>query len=303
MSDTLTTITHLINSPPGQLTAGVVLAGIVWKFFERVESVLTEHTKLEIAVWLVGVRIGQKVAPWPQTFARVFDRVFGERHLSWACFLRAVSASYLLAGLLIVFDSVLLRRENAYGITNILLSTLIAGALPDYVALLTTRICLAGMRRTSRVWLWLFLVLADAWVTVLIAVLSVGTYEYVGNWFIQWREYGDWFPPPFLDATLYFMIGGLLQGPLSFPVYVFHQLNLHGAHYAFFPTLFTSIWLWLYVAAGILLIAARRFDIGFDWFNRKFDIEKKPLSSIGLVAGALVAVVYWTAVIVSRVLG
>jgi hypothetical protein len=49
--------------------------------------------------------------------------------------------------------------------------------------------------------------------------------------------------------------------------------------------------------------AARRFDIGFDWFNRKFDIEKKPLQSIGLVAGALVAAVYWVAVIVSRVVG
>ena len=42
MPDALTTITHLINSPPGQLAAGGVLAGIVWKFFERVEAVLTD---------------------------------------------------------------------------------------------------------------------------------------------------------------------------------------------------------------------------------------------------------------------
>jgi hypothetical protein len=55
--------------------------------------------------------------------------------------------------------------------------------------------------------------------------------------------------------------------------------------------------------SGFLLKAARRFDLGFDWFNKKFDIEKRPLQSIGLVAGALVAVVYWTAVIVSRVVG
>jgi hypothetical protein len=46
--------------------------------------------------------------------------------------------------------------------------------------------------------------------------------------------------------------------------------------------------------------AAKRFDIGFQWFNAEFDIEKKPLQSIGLVAGALVAVVYWAAVIVRR---
>lgn len=68
-------------------------------------------------------------------------------------------------------------------------------------------------------------------------------------------------------------------------------------------SLFTSIWLWLYAGSGFLLKAARRFDLGFDRFNRKFDIEKKPLQSIGLVAGVLVAVVYWTAVIVSRMIG
>src|ERR1017187_8794881 len=45
MPDALTTITKLINSPPGQLAAGGVLAGIVWKFFERVESVLRSEER------------------------------------------------------------------------------------------------------------------------------------------------------------------------------------------------------------------------------------------------------------------
>lgn len=65
--------------------------------------------------------------------------------------------------------------------------------------------------------------------------------------------------------------------------------------------LLTSVWLWFYAGSGFLLKFARRFDLGFQWFNRRFDIEKKPLSSIGLVAGSLVALIYWVAVIVSRV--
>ncbi len=97
MADTLTTITNLINSPPGQLVAGGVLAGIVWKFFERVEAVLNEDTKLEIAVWLLGVKTAEKVQGWPDTFARVFDRVFGTKHLSWKCFLRSCLASFSVA--------------------------------------------------------------------------------------------------------------------------------------------------------------------------------------------------------------
>src|SRR5580698_8322568 len=94
MADALTTITRLINSPPGQLAAGGILAGIVWKFFERVEAVLTDQTKFEIPVWLVGrKKFGPKVQPWPETFARVFDRVFGKKHLSWKCFARSCAFS------------------------------------------------------------------------------------------------------------------------------------------------------------------------------------------------------------------
>src|SRR5450759_5884114 len=93
MPDALTTITKLIQSPPGQLAAGAALAGIVWRFFERVEAVLTDQTKLEIAVWLVGVKVGQKVEPWPDTFAKVFDRVFGTKHLSWRFVFRASLAA------------------------------------------------------------------------------------------------------------------------------------------------------------------------------------------------------------------
>ena len=68
------------------------------------------------------------------------------------------------------------------------------------------------------------------------------------------------------------------------------------------PASLGSIWLWLYAGSGFLLKAARRFDIGFEWFNRKVDIEKKPLQSIGLVAGALVAVGYWSVVVLRKVL-
>jgi hypothetical protein len=48
MPDTLTTITHLINSPPGQLAAGAALAGIVWKFFERVEAVRNQRAGFDL---------------------------------------------------------------------------------------------------------------------------------------------------------------------------------------------------------------------------------------------------------------
>jgi hypothetical protein len=59
--DTLTTITNFINSPSGQLAAGATLAGVVWKFFDKVEEKPTDQTKLEIAVWLLGIRVLTRV--------------------------------------------------------------------------------------------------------------------------------------------------------------------------------------------------------------------------------------------------
>jgi len=60
-SDALTTITNLINSPPGQLVAGSVLAGIVWKFFERVEGILPASN--HILNWLS--RVGEENDRFP----------------------------------------------------------------------------------------------------------------------------------------------------------------------------------------------------------------------------------------------
>ena len=85
----------------------------------------------------------------------------------------------------------------------------------------------------------------------------------------------------------------------------FADLFINREHYsrAIIPSaIFTSIWLWLYAGSGFLLKAARRFDVGFEWFNRKFDIEKKPLQSIGLVAGSIAALVYWGAALLHHFL-
>jgi hypothetical protein len=107
-------IAKLINSPPAQLAAGAVLAGTVWKVFERTENLLSGTTKFEVAVWLVGLDLGKKVINWPSTFSRVFDRVFGERHLSWKCFGRSCLTSFISVVVLVLMSS---RQRKALVIT------------------------------------------------------------------------------------------------------------------------------------------------------------------------------------------
>jgi hypothetical protein len=325
-------LTINVSVPPliGQVIAGVLLAGVVWKLFERVEAVLTDNTKLEIAVWLLRVNVGQRVEPWPETFAKLFDRVFGQNHLSWRCFWRSSVAS-LLTSLIAVATAFLLEPERGILSSNqraptltILLNALdnlsswslfvkfrghesigavyrfgqgfypmsvldwfviaflaittlfLTNLAPDYLSLLETRWLLKAFRSTK--------ISSVAALLLLDLVLTAGlSVAWNGAYFI-------------LDTELWKVKGWLLM----MRDIVIRNAFL-GRDWFVIPSMFTSIWLWLYAGSGFLLKAARRFDIGFDWFNRKFDIEKKPLQSIGLVAGALVAVVYWIVLIVGHI--
>jgi hypothetical protein len=111
----LDALTDFILKPSAPFAAGVVLFGVVWGFFKGEESVLIDDTKLEIAVWLLGVKpVSPKVQPWPQTFTKLFDRIFGRSHLSLRCLFRSAMASILLYGLSYIL--VILHGYHRYGI-------------------------------------------------------------------------------------------------------------------------------------------------------------------------------------------
>lgn len=321
MADALTSITKVIQSPPGQLAAGGVLAGIVWKFFERVGGVLNDKTNREIGRWIrvksfeTGV-IADEAVNWPDTFADMVDRVFGERLISWQCFLRSGGISIILYGSIFAFaflhgfgifqvrdpsqPHVAISETSMLPMLPVFLGVAILG---DYVSVYLTRSSLqymisaihSGQFRVPLLWFYA-LFMNVGWVGVVAYLVTVTNVAMAKTWWTsalvfhgQYRwSYAlrYFFPPMFRESSAADWL----------PFYPNRILPLW-----FWPAFFTSIWLWLYAGAGFLLKAARRFDIGFDWFNRHFDIEKKPLQSIGLVAGALVAIVYWAAAIVGRV--
>jgi|ERR1017187_8695516 hypothetical protein len=312
MPDALTTFMKLIQSPPGQLVAGGALAGIVWKFFERVESVLNENTKLEIAIWLLGrKKLSPSFQNWPDTFAKVFDQVFGKRHLSWKCFDRSTTATtisfWVGIGCTLSFQNPWMRSRVptwfSFGhrtlidlpLFNLILVALLFAAdvyLPDYVLLLKSRYCLHVMTKMTSISGSCIVLVIDTLVTTFISALSACLLA------LLVLKFG---PRP--DATQCGHYIEVLTSALSHPLRLVQEAVRMAQVTAIvlFPAFWTSIWLWLYAGSGFILKAARRFDIGFDWFNRHFDIEKKPLQSIGLVAGALVAVLYWGAAFVVRV--
>jgi hypothetical protein len=186
MADAFEMFTKFVQSPPGQFAVGGALGGIVWKFFERVEAVLKDDTKLEIAVWLLSRK---KVSPtfqsWPDTFAKVFDRVFGKKHLSWGCFFKsslATLVSCLICGLL--FDPFSYRIGGTSQVAAIALIT--AGLLFvfDYISLLETRYLLFLMRRWS-----------SSAMVVLFLLLDIVFTGFTGSIPYYWKTFGKTLHP------------------------------------------------------------------------------------------------------------
>ena len=229
-------------------------------------------------------KFGPKVQPWPDTFAKLFDRVFGTKHLSMKCFFRSCIASVLTTTVSVLFSWFLYEQSKVDSLSLHFRDGFMANILPDYVSLLKARVLIGWMRSMRHGSALLGVIVMDFALTlgwalftalVLIHVLYGGTPD----------------------------IAGALNVAFNHSFDMLFVMRRIGMWYVIYPMFFTSIWLWLYAGSGFILKAARRFDVGFDWFNRHFDIEKKPLQSIGLVAGALVAIVYWTVVVVSRVVG
>jgi len=280
-----------------QIAVGVGLMYVIDKFFKFVEEKLTDDTKLEIAVWLLGVKVGQKLEPWPETFAKVFDRLFGSRHISWKCFGRSILSSYTLGVIaLFVFSpevgptTVGLIKDHhlLLVLVDLVGMFLIINALPDYISLLKTRWLLERMRSVS-LYFYPAILLLDLIITVGLSFVGYLAYLYFAR-----VLYALLVNP---NAEMEIIMPNRIIDVLPFLLFIARKHP-----FVVFPAFFTSIWLWLYAGSGFLLKFARRFDIGFEWFNRKFDIEKRPLQCIGLVSGVLVALVYWTAVVVHRIL-
>lgn len=284
------TLTRLIQSPPVQLVAGSTLAGFVWAMSERVDAVLADDTKKEVAAWLSeGVKKAEgldgKGQNWPSTFASIFDTIFGERHLSWRCFRRSCLVSafgvvlmFFLWGVVHPDKFIAYFRLNPRPLIEYIPKFLFVSVLPDYISLLKSRFFIRFMAKANSLTITL-LILSDFVATLAIVVGTFLLYDYA---FISAEHRKDDLQILHEGPTLDSRPG---MAPLSAVLY---------------PAFFTTIWVTLYGVSGLALKLARRIGRGLGWFNRRFDIKKKPVQSLGLVAGLLTALAYWTVEIVAR---
>jgi hypothetical protein len=292
---------------PVIFTTGIAVAALIWKLAEKVENVLTEDTKLQIAVWLLDLKpLAGRMQRWPETFRTVFNVVFGARFLSWKCFFR--SCLYSACSAVVVFCIWFLpqlddMREDLVGFPLVVVIGVIIFAmnvLPDYIALGETRLLF-------RLLIWRSNALAVLGVLVLDLLFSFALP--LGSALLVQKF--DENAPGVVVRT----VNSLLMESFTYKIderFKLPTIAASGselmkgmpldAYRAFwcYPSVLTSIWIWLYVLAGWLIKIANRFDLGFGWFVRHMDIEKKPLQAIGMVIGGIVAVLCWVGYVVTQ---
>jgi hypothetical protein len=296
-----------------QIAVGFGLFYAVLKFFDTIGERLNEDTRLEIAIWLLGIRTEEKVKAWPTFFTAVLDRLFGYKKLSWRGFRRswvATIVSIVISGILLELLLSPTTRNNAsrllpsvtisqwiviviFGIPTALILFTITNGIPDYFSFLKTRLALERFGETPVLFSRILIMVSDIVASLAIAVASnliIASF----NWSVL-HLVSSMIPtvPDEYHLSLRSYMALKFRGDLD--VETLGEISALS-----YPAFFGLLWFFLYAFSAFLLKAAHRFDFGFQWFILHMDIEKKPLQSIGLVAGAIVAVVYWTAVVVMR---
>lgn len=278
-----------------------VMAGI-WFLFEKAEEAVSPDVRGAVARWLRNLDPAGSVQTWPTTFGKVFDRIFGARHLSLLCFWRSCIASFVAVIIVSVLYAALTSGvlfESSIHLSRIFwVQFAVLNLIPDYLSLLETRYLLRWMGNRSTRKSVAGLLALDSFVTAAIALVAIpvalaltiemGTRgmgltdvpEYVFRFLVEETPYvlGAIFS---LERVGLFYFRDGLPLPLTAPLAIF-----------FYSTFLTSIWIWLYLLAGGAVRVANYAGVWVARFNRVFDIDSQPLRSIGSAAMFLVTLIF-----------
>ena len=301
MADIFDTLGKFISSPPAQFAAGLALAGMVWKFSGVIESLLTEQSKFEIAVWMVSVEPAKKAAKLRELLLRYLQAVdnLGNR----------LPVAYALLAVAVGVYPLFAPRTFSLGLD----ATLVLFGLCTVLFVGTfnwIKWQLSAMRLSFEYYdraLERLPANASFKRSVIVPIIIVGVYEAgtVGMIMYSFRlalHFTVPDPHRVIQVIQRHLHASLAQRQLMLSTSHVSAETVRGLWNV--PTgafiLLYPVLLILFFTAIAVIVKARDFDRVFNWFNRHFDIEKKPLQAIGIVAAAIVAVVCWSTALVFR---
>jgi hypothetical protein len=254
----------------------VVVAGAVIGVFELGERLASQPAKAALSKWLLTFDI-RKAEALPDGTRDLFDKIFGERHLSLKCFVRSTAFSLVAMTLL---SLLWLSHHREYHFFDLLFDDsgrlwIAWNILIDYISLLKTRIILRALTRMQLGPAGAFALLIADFV-VYIVLFGIGSFVILYA-YVQISEFPTLVNPFYLPSWRKHL-SLILLTPIT-PDWFFSIFFWAG----FAP----SIWMWLYILALFVTRALIRSEPLLVWLRWVFDVEKNPVRSIGAVAAGL----------------
>lgn len=246
---------------------------------------------------------------WSEAFTNLLDRTFGERVLSWRFLGRSILATtiFFVLSFLVFVGAGLITFEGAQQLLGPkldiwttwqwVLLVFAGNLLADYVSLAETKILLSLIRGRGR-WVSLLGLAIDAILTTAIFLFFASfLYEVELLWQPPERNLVDHIVAVFgvsMDAseiettwgsnsTTFFEVWGLLLQDISPAPSTDWPFLSDIYQVSFITTFLTSIWILLFILAGLLGRIFFVVEGQITRIGRLFDVERKPVSALGYV--------------------
>ena len=268
----------------------------VFRIFKEFGEAAPDKTKQELANWMLNIN-KMETPPLHLYFIYLFDYIYTLRHLSWKCFYRSTITSILIysssLASLVIFS--LLLNDDLFMLSFIdsdyvefaliyVIVFLVLNLVPDYFSLLQTRYTLKLLKNSKRIKRWVLVLVMDLVFSMLIFILLLAYPSYEIYELIEyWRTFMGGEKKSFVEFYTSELEHNVL--PILIPSII--------------SSFFTSIWLWLFVLAGIVSKCLSFSKLGFRLLTQHLNVKQKPFRSLGIILTIIMTIVYSVIIVIS----
>jgi len=269
------------------ITSWLCTTWFIYRPFDKAEDIVKKESKDLLANLLLNLPSdkNQNMQTWLSIFLELFDKVFGEKHLSWFCFKRSSIASIFFFAICLSFFILLFEVDipkHPIAIILLLPFPFLFNILIDYISLLETR-CILGIISKKKSLLSkiiysiidiLFSYFIFCFIAMLITKLIVLTGANFGilSYTTDNNSLWNWF-----KATIQFEI---LKDKV---LLIYAGLS---------TTFLTSLWIWFYLLGGVIIKILNGGFGTIGFFQKHINIAEKPFKAIGAVLICIISVFY-----------
>ena len=297
MSDLAALLNPFVPLLKGATFVGIVTG--VAKGFKWADGGLSKEGRRRLGQWLRNVPGTEQIDAWASVFPNLIDRVFGPKAFSWRFFNVSLFFSMIAVFItsiisvahygLFEFDS-LSRRVNdgTFGTFGFISSmALLLNYVPDYLSVIISRFIVRMMAKRPTTLNTMLLLLLDTFLTVIVAFLSLTIMLTLVGIKGHVPTFKSMLHHPIEIAWICFQMAWICFQMAGWTIKFYPVMRVF-----LLASLFTSVWVWLYVLASVSIRILHK--IRFVWVKIVpfLDVEKRPMTAVGRVAGLIAGVVY-----------